>query len=68
MNVDVEIVLFVLGFLTGCALTFMIVIIAIRNNFKPDTKYIFVHPPKEQKPTKSDDWKTYEHYYESEVK
>lgn len=64
MNVDVEIALFVLGFLIGCALTFMIVIIAIRNNFKPDTKYMFLYPPKEQKKPQNDDWKTYEKVYE----
>ena len=68
MNVDVEIVLFILGFLVGCALTFMIAIIAIRNSFKPETKYIFVHPPREQKKPKSDDWTTYQKIYESEVK
>ena len=68
MNTDIEIVLYILGFLIGCALTFMIVIIAIHNNLKPDTKYMFLYPPKEQKLTKSDDWKTYEKVYEREEK
>ena len=65
MNIDVEIVLFVLGFIIGCALTFTIALIATKDAVKTTTKYVVV---KEQKPVKNDDWKTYEKVYESEEK
>lgn len=65
MNVDVEIVLFILGFIVGSVATFAMTLLIIKQRIKPDTRYVIIRPSKKPQ---SDDWKTYERYYESEVK
>ena len=65
MNVDVEIVLFILGFIIGSVATFVITLMLIKHRIKPDTRYVVIRPTKKPQ---NDDWKTYERYYESEEK
>lgn len=65
MNVDVEIVLFILGFIIGSVATFAITLMLIKHNIKPDTRYVIIRPSKKPQ---NDDWKTYEKVYESEEK
>lgn len=65
MNVDVEIVLFILGFIIGSVATFAMSFLTIKQRIKPDTRYVVIRPTKKPQ---NDDWKTYERYYESEEK
>lgn len=65
MNVDVEIVLFILGFIIGSVATFAMTFLIIEQRIKPVTRYVVIRPIKKPQ---SDDWKTYQRYYESEEK
>lgn len=65
MNVDVEIVIFILGFIIGSVATFAMAFLIIKQRIKPDTRYVIIRPSKKPQ---NDDWKTYEKVYESEEK
>lgn len=65
MNVDVEIVLFILGFIIGSVATFAMALLIIKQRIKPDIRYVVIRPTKKPQ---NDDWETYQRYYESEEK
>lgn len=65
MNTDVEMTLFILGILIGMCITFLSMLYADHRT-RTNAKMVQIPAPKQEpKPqVKSDDWKTYQAYYE----
>ena len=68
MSTDVEMTLFILGVLIGLCIAFLAMLYADHRS-TTNTKTVYIPVPKQDpKPkVKSDDWKTYQAYYERKL-